>query len=241
MPNDQDPESPNPEPKYVTADEIGNIVNSALTARFPKMLAPALDAALKPILDKLSAPAPAPASDDDDGKKKSKQNPEMLAMAKQIEDLTNGIKQRDERVAAAEKKGREDKAFADMRASLEGKVRPELLGMLAENLFHVQKRVEFDEQGTPLFKTTRIPYIGAEPEEQRLPLSSGIEDFLKSESAKPFLPAPSSGSGAPPLPKRGSLPTSTGTDFSKPATTDAEKTRRAMEREQRAQDRLGKR
>src|SRR6185369_11418573 len=240
MPNENDDGSQNPsEPRYVTEDQIGNIVNSALTARFPKLLGPALDAALKPILDKLSAPPPAPPSDDEGTTKKGKQNPELLAMAQKLEEMQKELKVRDERVAAAEKKGREDKAFADLRAGLEGKVRPELLGMLVENLFHVQKRVEFDDQGTPLFKTSRVPYTGADPEELRLPLGAGVEDFLKSEAAKPFLPAPNPGAGAGPLPKRGPSPNPGGTDFSKPATTEAEKTRRAMERERIAKERLG--
>ncbi len=231
-----------PEPKYVTAEEIGNIVNAAVTSQLKRSLGTAIAEAVKPITEQVAALKQAPPpSDEGDDKKKGKQSPEMLAMAKQIEELTNGIKQRDERVAAAEKKQREDRAYAELRGSLEGKIRPELLDMVAKNLFFVEGRVVTDENGNVLFKTSKAPYTGAEPEEMQLPLKSGVDDFLKSDSAKPFLPAPNPGANSNPLPKRGPSPNPGGTDFSKPATTDAEKARRAAERERQALERLNRR
>lgn len=241
MPNDDQGQSQEtPAIKYVTADEIGNIVNSALTARLPRMLAPALEAALKPLTDKLNAAPPAspPPADDEDGKKKGKQSPELLAMAQQLEELKKGIVDRDAKVEAAEKKAREERSYNELRGSLEGKVRPELLDMVAKHLFVVEGRVETDETGTPLFKSTKVPYTGADPEDVRLPLRAGVEDFLKSDAAKHFLPAPTAGAGSSPLPKRGPTPTQGGTDFSKPATSDVDKARRSIERERIATERL---
>lgn len=242
MPNDTPGESQEA-PKYITAEEVGNIVNSAVTAhlrRFSeKQLPELLTASLKPITDKLAA-TPVKTEDDAEtpkGKSKNK-DPEVLAMAQKLDELTNTIKERDAQVAATNKKMREDRAFTELRASLEGKVRPELLDMVAKHIFVVEGLVEVDEQGTPLFKSKQAPYIGADPEEVRLPLKAGVETFLKSESAKPFLPAPST-SGASPLPKRGTSPTPGGIDFSKPATTDAEKAARSIERERQAKERLG--
>lgn len=239
MPNEQEGNSQAaPEPKYVTADEIGNIVNAAVSSHLKRSLGTAIETALKPITEKLNAAPPAPVADADEGQRKGKQNPELLAMAKQLEEMKSELKVRDERVAAAEKKTREERAFSELRSSLEGKVRPELLDMVAKHLFVVEGRVEVDENGNPLFKSSRVPYTGADPEELRLPLKAGVEDFLKSDSAKPFLPAPNPGAGSGPLPKRGPTPQG-GTDFNKPATSDADKARRAAERERMALDRLG--
>ncbi len=237
MPNDQDPGSQNQEPKYVTVDDIGNIVNAALTSRLPKMLAPALDAAIKPLMDKLNAapPPPPPPADDDGDSRKKKANPELLAMAAKVEAMEKALASEKEAVAAANKKAREERSFSELRATLEGKVRPELLDMVAKNLFLVESRVETDEQGTALFKSSKVAYPGADPEDVRLPLKDGVEAFLKSDAAKHLLPAPNAGAGSQPLPKRGPSPHPGGTDLSKPATTDAEKVRRAIERERRAQ------
>lgn len=230
---------PNAEPKYVTEADIGNIVNSALTARLPKMISGALDTALAPHLAKFAAPPPAPAADDEPAAKgRGKQSPELADMARKVEQMEKALATEKERVAAAEKKSREDGAYATLRSSLEGKVRPELLDMVAKHLFVVEGRVDFDESGNPVFKSTKVPYTGADPEDIRLPLASGVEDFLKSDAAKPFLPAPNGGAGAGPLPKRGSSPTNGHTDFSKPATSDTDKARRSIERERMAQERL---
>lgn len=232
MPHESDP-SQNGSTQQPTAEEqLGNMVNAAVKAhlqRFTeKQLPTLLEAALKPISEKLAAAPPPPPVDDEGKSKKSKQDPETNALAKQIEEMKKELADRDAKVAAAEKRAREERAYTELRGSLEGKVRPELIDMVAKHLMVVDQRVDFDESGVALFKSQRVPYAGAEPEELRLPLRAGVEDFLKSDAAKPFLPAPS-GSGAAPLPKRGAAPVG-GTDFSKPATTDAEKSRRAAER-----------
>lgn len=242
MPNEIEDPSNNgsEETSFVKASDIGNIVNAAVTSQLKRHLGPAIEAATKPLLEKLAAvQTPPPAGDEGDDKKKGKQTPEMLAMAKKLEEMEKTIADRDQKVAAAEKRAQEQKAFTDLRGALEGKVRPELLDFVASHLFQVDKRIEFDDAGNPLFKTSRVPYQGAEPEEALLPLKSGVEEFLKGESAKAFLPAPSAGSGAGPLPKRPASTPSGGFDPSKTGTSDADKSRRAMEREQAAKARLG--
>lgn len=241
MPHESDgSQNPSPAPQPSPEEQLGNMVNAAVSAhikRFTEKQLPAiLESALKPITEKLAAPPPP--ADDEGGKRKSKQDPETLALAKQLEDLKKELADRDQKVAAAEKRAREERAFGDLRTSLEGKVRPELLDFVAKHLVAVENRLVFDENGTPLFKSQRVPYAGAEPEEINLPLRAGIDEFLKSDSAKPFLPAPSSASASP-LPKRPSMQQSSGFDFSRPANSDAEKAARSLERERLAKERLG--
>lgn len=243
MPNDNEGSSNESEPKYLTSDEVGQIVNAAVTShlrRFTeKQLPELLNGALKPLAEKIAAvPPPSDGGEEDSTKKKSKQSPEYLAMQQEMEAMKKALQAEKDRVAAAEKKSREERSYSELRSSLEGKVRPEFLDLVAKHLFVVEGRVETDETGSSLFKTTHIPYTGADPEEIRLPLKAGIDQFLKSDTAKPFLPAPTSGASSAPLPKRGPSPTHSGTDFSKPATSDTEKAMRALERERMAANRL---
>ncbi len=238
MPTDDD-SSTESAPKYITAEEIGTIVNAAVTSHLKRSMGSAIEAAMKPVLDKLAAaPAPAPAvTEETDGRRK-KQDPEMLAMATQLADLQKTLQSERDRVIAAERRGREDRAYNDLRTTLEGKVRPDLLDVVTKHLFHVEKLVEVDDTGNALFRAQHVPYTGADPEDIRLPLRAGVESYLKSDSAKPFLPAPGT-SGASPMPKRGPTQQQGGTDFSKEGATDLDKARRSIERERIAKERLG--
>jgi len=243
MPNENEEGSNTPsneESSYVKASDIGNIVNAAVSSHLKRSLATAIEAALKPALEQIksSIAPPPPAGDEDGDKKKGKQTPEMVAMAKRLEDMEKALAAEKEATAAAQKKAREQRAFSDLRTALEGKVRPELLDVVAHHLFTVEKRVDFDESGTPLFKSTRSLYQGAEPEDVLLPLRDGVEGFLKGDTAKAFLPAPSPGAGSSPLPKRGPTPPQS-FNPSQTGTTDAERVRRSMEREQAAKAKLG--
>ncbi len=239
MPPEDEEETVAPAPQYVTADQIGNIVNAAVSSHLKRSLGTAIEAAMKPITEKLAAAPPPPPADDETKRSHKKQpDPEFLALTQKLAGLENDLKTERERVAAEQKKSSDDRAYNTLRSSLENKIRPELLDMVTSHLFRVEKRVTVDEQGNPLFRSQRIAYTGAEPEDVDLPLRSGVDEFLKSDAAKPFLPAPGT-SGASPMPKRGPSPNQGGIDFSKPATTDADKARRSIERERIANERLG--
>ncbi len=231
----EDPSQNGSEPQQQPSPEaaMGNMVNAAVkqhVARFIKNEFPAMiGEALKPVLEQVAAVKTAPPVEETEKKGKGKQDPDYLALQKSFEDLKNSLAASEKARADAENQAREDRAYGDLRAGLEGKVRPELLDVAAKHLFIADKRVEFDESGTPLFRVQRPPFIGGDPEDVRLPLKAGIDEFMKSEAAKPFLPAPAS-SGASPLPKRSGVPASAGVDLSKSGGSDADKVARAMER-----------
>jgi len=244
---DDGSQDPSNAPKYVTAEEIGNIVNAAVTSHLKRSLAGAIDAALKPVVEKLSAvqaPVAPPADPEEGGKaKKGKQDPEVLAMAKRIEDMEKALATEREATAAAQRQSRDERAFSELMTALDGKVRPEFRDMLAKHLFHLEKRIEVDETGRALFKTSKVPAWGGEPEDQFLPIADGVTDFLRSDAAKAFLPAPNPGSGAGPLPtpaRRGPAgpPPPVRIDPNRPM-TDLEKVRLAGEMEARAAAALG--
>lgn len=234
MPPENDDSSQNESQEKPTPEvAMGNMVNAAVkqhVARFIKNEFPALiGEALKPVLEQVAAAKVAPVVDETDSKKgKGKQDPEYLALQKSFDDLKTSLATSEKARVDTENRAREDRAYGDLRAGLEGKVRPELLDVVAKYLFVADKRVEFDENNTPLFRVQRRAFAGADPEDVRVPLKSGIDEFMKSEAAKPFLPAPAT-SGASPLPKRMGNPVAPG---AAPQTggSDADKANRAMER-----------
>lgn len=159
-------------------------------------------------------------------------SPEAAALQATVEELKKNFEKEQNARIAAETKARDDSAFNLLKSSLKG-VKPELQDAAAQLLFHVQKRVTFDDKGQPLFRMTRE--VAGVQEDVDLPLSSGIEHWQKSPEAKPFLPAPGATEqggrggrapnvGIPSARARNGMPI-----YDKPATTDAEKVARALE------------
>ncbi len=233
-PNPSDTNNDQPKPE----DQFGNIANAAAKnqlTRFSEKVLPGIIAkVMEPLMAEIaSLKAPKPDADEDSVKKGGKASPEVEAMKAQIEEFKNRLSSEQNARVAAEKKSRDDGALSALRSELSPHVRPELLGVLANELFHQRKVVDYDDDGTPLFKSKKIDMYG-DPEEVRMPLKDGVLHFLKSEDAKAFLPAPSGGSGAPPMRKSGAK---SSTPFNAETASEADKIRNALEVVQRAQQR----
>jgi hypothetical protein len=228
--------------------EIAKIVNSAVSSHLKRGLAPAIGEALKSVnwaetlkldetLDaKLAKLKPEGGADPSGGNQPPKVDPQVAALTAKVQELTANIQKQQDEVKAANERARNEKAFADLKSALGGQVRPETLELAARDLFLAQKRIAFDEQGNPLFTVKKAPYAGATEEDVPMPLTDGVAHWLKSEEAKVFLPAPNAnqqprvGAPGPRAPQQrqvGALP-----QYEQPATTDAEKIRRAEEQAQ---------
>jgi hypothetical protein len=202
-------------------NEAANAAATAHTKRLEKTFA-----------DKIAAQAPVvPAAVDPQVAavgEKIKADPAMSALQAQIAELTKKNEAAEKARAAAEQKQRDESTFSSLKGLLNG-VKPDLQDAAAKLLFHVDKRVEFDESGNPLFRMKKD-----DGNEVLLPLDSGVEHWLKSKEAMPFLPAPASGGaagrggrapgGIPSGRSANGMPT-----YDKPATTDFEKVSRAKE------------
>ncbi len=209
-----------------TSEEIAEMITGAtrsqiekatkkLAGDLTKSSSDAMLEALKAYEEKRSESAPPAAG----GEKKA--DPELAAMKRQLEEQGKILEIERKARVEAETSRRQESARTQVLSQIDGVVRPELKEFLQDYLYH---RVEFDESGTPLIK------VGGD---EALPLKDGIASFLKSKEAGAFIPVqppggkPGAGGKPPPNGQRpGGLPS-----YDKPAATDEEKIRRAMERE----------
>lgn len=222
---DQDGKQPGVDPQ-----ELANLVNSAVSAQLKRALPKAIEGIVPSLIegvtkqlgDKQPPKDPEPTD-------KPKPSPELVALQRSHEELKTQLQREREAREAAERRQRDDRAFADLRAQLSaGGVRAELVDTWAKVLFHADKRVEFDESGAPLLKVKVSPGKGMPEEEQLFPLSDGVKQLLKTKEAEPYLPPPGGAqSGTQGRPQTGQR---TMPRYDKPATSEEEKARRVEER-----------
>lgn len=221
------------------------IINAAVTSHMKRQPNPADEfkklltkESLSPLLTELmEASGVKPAgTETGGGSQPAKPDPKIAALEAQLSDMKTAMARAAEETKAAQESARNEKALAALKSELAPHVRPEGLDMAADLLFKARKRVTFDEQGTPLMSVKRAPYAGAAEEDVPMPLADGVQHWLKSEEAKIFIPAPAANQqqrqGAP-GPRPQMQRTANGVPkYDQPATTDAEKIRRAQEQAQ---------
>jgi hypothetical protein len=197
--------------KPLTAKEvtalIGQTVNQALSSKLTKAVSTAVAAALGPAIDGIKAEfakAKPGAADDDEGgagngtpPKPKKGDPETEALRTEL----NALKANQQKIIDDAKKAteaaREKQALGLLLTEL-GEVTssPIVAQTVAKTMLKVDGRIEFDaETGEPSFKHSRPAYAGGPPEEVLLTIKDGIQQWAKTEDAKPFLRAPTSGGG----------------------------------------------
>lgn len=159
----------------------------------------------------------------------AKPTPEFLALQKRFDDSEKLRLAQQDRAEKAEKQRRDDSAIAAVRAGFGAKVRPELLETLTTAEW-AKGRFKFDDKGNVLMTVRRAPMAGLEEVDQDLPLKDGLDHWFRSKDAEAFLPPPP-GARTSQTRATGRTITTVGPQYDKPATTSAEKTQRAMERE----------
>lgn len=226
--SDTDGGAPAPDaPKFVTEELLNKAISGRL-GEFQKRLDKQFEGVTKTLaerLESLQAPASTPDKPSD-----GKTSPEMAAMAKRLEDAEKRIRTAEEARENAERRQREESARVEVLSHLDGIIRPETREVVSDYLF---RRVSFGEDGAPVIKLSR------DPSDVGLPLSDGISGFLKSKEAAPFLPAPSATAPKQAGSKFGRQSPGVVPQYDKPATTDEEKVRRAMERAAALKSQLG--
>ena len=218
--------------------EIGGMISAALKGEGTRLVAKAVEGALKDLKigETIAAEVAKlkPAEPEHKHEKGDKPDPKIAALETKLAEVTEKLKAEATERQKAVEEGRSKDAQAALRSALTGHVRPEALDLAVRDLYVAQKRVTLDEQGNPLIKVRRKDYAGAD-EDVDMPLADGVQHWLKTPEGKFFAPPPSGGAD----PKGGGGPrrtTQLGRDglphYDTPATTDAEKLRRAQEREE---------
>lgn len=215
------------QPAPAAAPDVNAIVNQAITGHMKRFIEKQLpgmfESALKPIHERFAA---APAQAVANAQADSKKTPEYAALEQKLHEIEKRATANADRASAAEKKQREDRAFSELRQGLTGKILPDFQDMVASHLFQVQKALDFEEDGTPVFTMRQKTAYG--DEDLRLPIKDGIDAWLKSDAAKPFIAPPGSSSASPK--PRSTGPTFTNTQQFDPKTaSDEEKILNAME------------
>ena len=195
----------NKTPKPLTEEDVGRIVNSAVTAQLKRSLPQAvteavtglkLDEQIGAAVAKLQSPKlepPAGGEGDDGGSGRVT----TKDLQKQITTLSEKLEASEKKATAAdqqrveiEQRVRFDRGLTAFRSGVQQHVKSDLLDVFVEHHGRTKGRLKVDENGNATLTVKKPPYKGAPPVDEDLPLAEAIPLLLASEEAKPFLPAP---------------------------------------------------
>lgn len=245
----------------LTEEDVGRIVNAAVTSQLKRMLPQAVTEAIgglklgetinAQIKAALEASGGAGGGGDDGGGKpggKPAKTPDneyerkLKELADKLEATERKAQEEARLRSETEQARRQDAAMAQFRSALSSKLRPEMVDIALPHWATVQQRLKVGDDGAALLRVKRAPYKGAPEVDEELPLPEAIPILLATEEAKLFMPPPGGGSNG--TPKPGGAPRNVPRDadgvprYDAPATTDDEKARRSLEREAALRARL---
>jgi hypothetical protein len=218
------------QPKSLSEEDVGRIVNAAVTSQLKRMVPSAISDAVKGLdldskFEALAAKLAPAQPEKPQGEGSASALPaEVQAQLKKMADELESEKAA--RVAAEQQRAeienarRFDSGLSAFRGAVAQKVRPDLLDVFVRDIAHGQKRLTVGEDGTAKLTVRRVPYKGAPEETVDLPLEEAIPLLLSQKDVAPFLPAPGGqqgGNGQQPAIKGLPLgiPVSTGGDSDK--------------------------
>lgn len=187
--------------------QVGQIVqrtvNSAVTSQLTRVLPKALEEATKGLQDSIQEAIKKALPSEPPGGKHGEKDKDTNPLQKQVEALANDLEnEKKARLEAenariqAQRERQMDLGMNQFRAAISEKVKPELLDAAVE-LFG-PKVLTLDDDGNVTLTVSRAPYKGAPLEKVQTTIDDGVEDFLKLESVKAFLPAPGGAQGKKP-------------------------------------------
>lgn len=244
MPPEADETKTDPPSPGMSEEDVGRIVNAAVTSQLKRILPTAVTEALgaAKLPDLIAQQFAALKGADDgasDGEGQKAKPGTKSDLERTVQDLAAKLEASEKKTQAAEQARIEteqarklDAATTAFRSSLSTKLRPELLDVAVTYWGSAQKRLTLSPDGEPMLRVKRAPYKGAPEADEDLPLAEAIPILLSSDEAKAFIPAPSAQpgghGGAPRNVQRGSdgMPR-----YDAPAVTDEEKARRTLETE----------
>jgi hypothetical protein len=190
-------------PKPLTEEDVGRIVNAAVTGHLGRALPKAIQEGLKGLnLDELIGSAvkkhvPEPKPDDGAGDKADSADKLTLkALQKQLASVTETLETEKKARTAAEQRAQETEQHSRFqaaqnafRAAIQPKIRTELLEVLVRDTAG-QGRLKVDDNGNAVLRVSRAPFKGAPEQDEDLPLDEAVPLFLAEKYVAPFIPAP---------------------------------------------------
>jgi hypothetical protein len=160
---------PTQNPPGLSEEDVGKIVNAAVTSQLNRALPKALEAAglkLPELIQAQLAAIKPPESPDDPAKPgkpgtKSDLEKTVQELAKKLEDAEKATKEAERQRIEAEQARRHDAAVTAFRSALQPKIRQELLDVAVSHWGSTEKRLTLSEDGSPLLRVKRAPYKGA--------------------------------------------------------------------------------
>ncbi len=192
-------------PKPLSEEDVGRIVNSAVTAQLKRALGPAVTEAIGGLklneqiaeaigkLQPVKVDTPKDVDDDPDkpGRITTKElQRQLTGLQEKLDASEKKAQDLDRQRIEIEQRSRFDAAKNAFRAGVQPKVKPELLDPFVDYLAHVKGVLKVDDTGNPTLTVKRAAYKGAPMTDEDLPLAEAIPLLLATDEAKPFLPAP---------------------------------------------------
>lgn len=240
-------------PKTLTADEISEMVTGAVRSHTKREVQTALKSAFEELkLDEMIATAvqsikPPEAPDiKPEGEGSTKPDPRLVALEERAAALETKYQAELKAREAAEQKSRDESSRAALRSALGPAFEShpngsQVVDTVSQLLFDAQKRVKYDNDGRPTFTFRKSPGHGLEPEDMEFSIGDGVQQWLKSDDAKIFLPPPpaQSGQGGHAPPRQVTRQANGMPHYEGPARNDDERAARASEKENALRSRLG--
>lgn len=198
-------------PKPMTEEDVGRIVNSAITSHMKRLdldkrfadQKTELQGLLSPITDALAKLAPAAKGDDDEGGKGKGKNknidPDIAAQLEKLASDVEAEKQArltaEQAVKDSEQRRLMDKARNDLAAGLKDVAHPDLHDVWVDTLV-LKNRLKVEE-GNALLEVEHAPIKGMPPQREFLPLPEALPKLIEHEESKRFkgVASPAGGGG----------------------------------------------
>lgn len=174
----------------IDANQLAQLVNSAVNAQLKRSLPKALEGIIPTLIEKMK---PEPSAEPEP---KAGPSPEVAAMQKQMAAMKDALDQERLGRLTAERNRREEQTYGVLRQALsDAKIKPETIPFVEAYLARTGAIV-IDDEGHATMKVSAPLGKGLPDQEQELPIGEAVKLFAKTKAAEPFLPPPGGPAGA---------------------------------------------
>lgn len=209
-PDDKQKSAPTDTPKALTEEDVGRIVNAAVTSHLKRSLSSSLPDAIKDSLAVMNfgqqieetVKRLLPQQPTDDKSKDDKKPPKDPEFQRQLQDMATKLEASERRYKESEQlrnkiesQRRFDAARTSLTSALKDKAHPDFLDDWVNKLALVEKRLKVADNGDATLRVKRSPFKGAPEEEEDLPIAQAVPLLLERAEEKKYQAVPNTGDG----------------------------------------------